>query len=147
MPITYQEPKHPVTRHLYDCLHTTSHKILEVFRECRDRLGTYPTVASFVDRSGDPGKKPSEMNKWGKHAANYQINRGFIFMKTFLLQGDVCPCPGRNIHVHVYDHYFQTSFLLKLPKPNFMWSLLGKMFFCKNRIGHMITRLTEDIYL
>ena len=38
------------------------------------------------------------------------------------------PLPRDYIHVHVYDHYFQTSSLKPLGqlKPNFMWSLLGK---------------------
>ena len=44
-----------------------------------------------------------------------------------MMPGGCLPLPKG--YIHVYDHYFQTSFSLKplgQSKPNLMWGLLGK---------------------
>ena len=43
----------------------------------------------------------------GKIAANYQIDKRFMFLKTFLPHGAGFSVPG---HAHVYDRYFETYF-------------------------------------
>ena len=68
-------------------------------------------------------------------------------MKTFLLRVMCAPARGA-IYMYMYmTIIFKHLFLLNYKsKPNFMWSLLCKMFFCKNRIGHMIEMAARPIY-
>ena len=61
-----------------------------------------------------------------KLAANDQIDRRFMFSQQYCLRGCL---PLHRGYLHVYDHYFQTSFSLKPlgpSNPNFMGSLLLK---------------------
>ena len=61
----------------------------------------------------------------GKPARNEQMDRRFMFMKIFCVQGG-CLSMSRGC-IHVYDNNIQTPLKpLGQSKPNFMWSILGK---------------------
>ena len=73
------------------------------------------------------GKTVTKSLNGGKLAAKDYIYQIIMLMKQ-LTPGGWLSVPGRG-YVQVYDHYFQTSSILKLlgqSMPNFMWSLLGK---------------------
>ena len=62
-----------------------------------------------------------------KNEANDQMYRRFMFLKK-IPPGDRLPLSG-IINMYTYESYFVTFVSLKpleQPKPNFIWSLLGK---------------------
>ena len=85
---------------------------------------------------------------WEILAANAQINRRFIVLKTNDTGGCLPMPPG---YIHVYYHYFQTPSSLKphgQSKPNFMWGLVVKREhrFCRNGLGNTTKIAAMPIY-